>query len=136
MKPYNRKLRHDVYERRKHYRLKTNDKREITIPKKLSDYILNKKMLIWLWINQNKKLEIAGFPFNFKKTNGVVFLRRILTNGHSYSFVIPPTAYDTLENFYGISPIREMKILVNSRGNLEFTPIGDNSTKRINPKWE
>lgn len=135
MKPYKRQLRHDIFERRKDYRLRSNDKREITIPKKLSNYVLNNKMMIWLWINQKKKLEIAGLPFDLKKTNGIVFLRRILTNGHSYSFVIPPTAYDTLENIYDVSPISEMRILVNSRGNLEFTPIGDFSTDRINSAW-
>ncbi len=129
MKPYKRKLRHDIFERRKTFRLRSNDKREITIPKKLSDYVLNNKMAIWLWINQTKKLEIAGLHFDLKKTNGIVFLRRILTNGHSYSFVIPPTAYDTLGKIHDIYPIQEMKILVNSRGNLELTPIASFSDK-------
>lgn len=131
MKPYKRQLRHDIFERRKDYRFRSNDKREITIPKKLSGYVLNNKMMIWLWINQKKKLEIANLQFDLKQTNGVVFLRRILTNGHSYSFVIPPTAYATLKNLYDIELINKIKILTNSRGNLELTPIKSSSSDKI-----
>lgn len=125
MKPYVRELRHDVFERRKHYHLRIGLKRQITIPKKLSHHILNEKMVLSIWINEKKKLEIASIPTNFKKTNGIVLLRRILTNGHSYSFVIPPSAYETLADIYETHPIKKMKILVNSRKNIELTPVSD-----------
>lgn len=132
MKPYIRKLRHDVFERRKHYRLRIGLKRQVTIPKKLSHYVLNKKMIISMWINEKRKLEIASIPTDFKKANGIVLLRRILTNGHSYSFVIPPSVYETLATIYDTHTIKEMKILANSRKNLELTPIIGNylATKR------
>lgn len=132
MKPYVRALRYDVFERRKDYRLRIGLKRQITIPIKLSRYILNEKMILSMWINEKKRLEIAAIPTNFKKTNGIVLLRRILTNGHSYAFVIPPAVYETLADTYETRPIKDMKILVNSRNNLELMPIsGENlSTKR------
>lgn len=123
MKPYVRELRHDVFERRKHYHLRVGLKRQITIPKKLAHHVLNKKMIISMWINEKKRLEITSIPTNFKKTNGIVLLRRILTNGHSYSFVIPPSVYETLATIYDTHPIKKMNVLVNSRKNLELTPI-------------
>ncbi len=123
MKPYVCELRHDVFERRKLRPLRTGLKRQITIPKKLSAYILNENMTIGIWINKKQKLEIALTPVDFKKVNGIVLIRRILTNGHSYSFVIPPSAYDVLANIYDTYPIKKMNILVNSQKNLELTPI-------------
>lgn len=136
MKPYVRGLRHDVFERRKDYRLRTGLKRQITIPINLSPYVLNKKMIISMWINKQRRLEIAPINTDFKKANGIVLLRRILTNGHSYSFVIPPSVYETLATIYHTHPIKEMKVLVNSRKNLEMTPIsGEYSTFRRDGKY-
>lgn len=85
-------------------------------------------MIIGVWINQKRRLEVSSIPVNFKKTNGIVLLRRILTNGHSYSFVIPPSVYNVLSNHYGVYLIKRMNIIINIRKNLEFAPILDHDS--------
>lgn len=137
MKPYVRELRHDMFERRKRYNLRMGLKRQITIPINLSKYVLSKKLAINIWINKKGKLEIAASPVDLKKTNGIVLLRRLLTNGHSFSFVIPPSAYEVLSNTYDTHPIKKMNIVKNSRNNLELAPTDELSRqkdKKSNPQ--
>lgn len=127
MKPYVRELRHDVYARRQRADLRTSLKREINIPKKLAKFVLNEDMVVGMWINKNKKLELSSAPLDFKKVNGIVLFRRILTNGHSYAFTIPFAVYNVLSQKYDIFPLNKMNFIVNARKNLELTPISDGS---------
>jgi hypothetical protein len=127
MKPYVRELRHDVYARRQRVDLRRSLKREVNIPKKIADFVINEDMVIAMWINKNKKLELSSTPFDFKKSNGIVLLRRILTNGHSYAFTIPFAVYVVLSQIYDIFPLNKVNFVVNARKNLELTPISDGS---------
>lgn len=131
MKPYVRELRHDVYARRQRADLRVSLKREINIPKKIVEHVLNDDMVVGMWINKKKRLELSASPLDFKKVNGIVLFRRILTNGHSYAFTIPFAVYNVLSQEYEIFPLTKINFVVNERKNLELTPISDGSPKRI-----
>lgn len=127
MKPYVRELRYDVYARRQRRDLRSSLEREINIPKKIVNFVLNKDMVLCMWINKNKKLEISSTPIDFKKINGIVLFRKILTNGHSYAFTIPPAVYNVLAQVNDIFPLKKMNFVVNARKNLELAPVSDGS---------
>ena len=135
MKPYVRELRHDVYARRQRADLRVSLRREINIPMKIVEHVLNEDMVVSMWVNTKKRLELSAVPLNFKKVNGLVLFRRILTNGHSYAFTFPFAVYNVLSQVYDIFPLTKINFVVNERKNLELTPISDGiSNKTPSPE--